>query len=47
MNAEFGNMTSVEKKLNRNDLLAYKNYDNTQYAIIPGYSPNAYASKIK
>lgn len=29
-------MTDVEKKLNREDLLAYKYYDNTQYALIPG-----------
>lgn len=24
----YGNMTSVEKRMNREDLLAYKNYDN-------------------
>lgn len=24
----YGNMTSVEKALNKNDLIAYKNYDN-------------------
>jgi len=29
-------MTDVEKKLNREDLYAYKNYDNKQYALIPG-----------
>lgn len=29
-------MTDVEKKLNREDLHAYKNYDNNQYALIPG-----------
>jgi len=32
----YGNMTDVEKKLNREDLIAYKNYDNNQYALIPG-----------
>lgn len=35
----YGNMTDVEKKLNRQDLLAYKNYDNNQYSMIPGVSP--------
>lgn len=29
-------MTDVEKKLNREDLLAYKHFDNKQYALIPG-----------
>jgi hypothetical protein len=24
----YGNMTDVEKKINREDLIAYKNYDN-------------------
>ena len=32
----YGNMTNIEKKMNREDLIAYKNYDNTQYALIPG-----------
>jgi len=32
----YGNMTHVEKALNRPDLEAYKNYDNNQYALIPG-----------
>eukprot|EP00349_Pseudokeronopsis_sp_Brazil_P005662 CAMPEP_0202964728 /NCGR_PEP_ID=MMETSP1396-20130829/8824_1 /ASSEMBLY_ACC=CAM_ASM_000872 /TAXON_ID= /ORGANISM="Pseudokeronopsis sp., Strain Brazil" /LENGTH=92 /DNA_ID=CAMNT_0049687063 /DNA_START=1005 /DNA_END=1283 /DNA_ORIENTATION=+ len=31
-------MTSVEKKLNRKDLVAYKNYDNKQYSVIPGHT---------
>ena len=34
----YGNMTNVEKKLNRADLTAYKNYDNRQYCLIPGVS---------
>lgn len=33
-----GNMTNVEKQLNKDDLLAWKNYDNTQYSLIPGIS---------
>ena len=32
----YGNMTKVEKALNRNDLIAWKNYDYTTYAMIPG-----------
>lgn len=32
----YGNMTNVEKALNRNELEAYKNYDSNQYCLIPG-----------
>lgn len=32
----YGNMSSVEKALNKNDLNAYKNYDTNQYSLIPG-----------
>ena len=35
-----GNMTSEEKKLNKDDMVAYKNYDNKQYSLIPGVSKN-------
>jgi len=28
MKKNYGNMTSVEKRINKNDLIAYKNYDN-------------------
>lgn len=31
-------MTNVEKQLNRDDLIAYKNYDNKQYSMVPGIS---------
>lgn len=31
-------MTNVEKKLNKEDLIAYKNYDCNQYSLIPGVS---------
>lgn len=34
----FGNMTKVEKQLNKDDLKAYKKFDNNQYAMIPGIS---------
>ena len=35
-----GNMTSEEKKLNKDDMIAYKNFDNNQYSLIPGVSKN-------
>ena len=38
-------MTSVEKKLNKDDLLAYKVYDKNQYAMIPGYKHEPTLSK--
>ena len=33
-------MTSVERKLNKDDLLAYKHFDGNQYAIVPGVNSN-------
>ena len=33
-----GNMTNVEKHMNKDDLVAYKNFDNKQYSMIPGVS---------
>eukprot|EP00347_Sterkiella_histriomuscorum_P016860 403351572 len=35
-----GNMTGVEKQMNKDDLIAWKNYDNNQYSLIPGISLN-------
>ena len=32
----YGNMTGVEKSINKNDLSAFKNYDHNTYALIPG-----------
>ena len=32
----YGNMSSIEKALNKSDLQAYKNYDNKQYSLVPG-----------
>ena len=34
----YGNMSGVEKNLNRNELLAYKNYDHHNVAMIPGFN---------
>ena len=31
-------MTNVEKEMNKNDLFAYKVFDNNQYALIPGHT---------
>ena len=31
-------MTGVEKQMNKDDLIAWKNYDNNQYSLIPGVS---------
>jgi len=31
-----GTMTEVEKRINKEDLKAYKEYDNNQYSLIPG-----------
>ena len=31
-----GNMTNVEKDMNRQDLIAYKKFDSNQYALSPG-----------
>ena len=36
----YGNMSSVEKAMNRQDLQAYKNYDNRDYTLVPGVSSN-------
>ena len=29
-------MTSEERKLNKDDLLAFKHFDGNQYAVVPG-----------
>ena len=47
MIASFGNMTGVEKKMNKSDLLAWKHYDNNQYSLIPGISHKQVENKYK
>ena len=42
----YGNMSSVEKAMNRNELLAFKNYDNKNYTMIPGVTSNKQSSLI-
>ncbi len=41
----YGNMSSVEKALNKNDMRAYKNFDDRQYSLVPGiqHSKHVYA----
>jgi hypothetical protein len=34
----YGNMTQMEKRMNRNDLYAYKHNDNNQYCLVPGFN---------
>ncbi len=40
MKKSFGNMTGVEKQMNRADLKAWKVYDNSQHSLIPGLNHN-------
>lgn len=37
----YGNMTGVEKSLNKDDLFAWKNYDHHTYALIPGLNSSS------
>ena len=39
----YGNMSSVEKALNKNDLNAYKNFDNKNYSLVPGLQHYKYS----
>ena len=32
----YGNMTNVEKQMNKEELNAWKSYDNNQYSLVPG-----------
>lgn len=32
----YGNMSSIEKAMNKHDMHAYKNYDTNQYSLVPG-----------
>ena len=32
----YGNMSAAEKAMNKDDLIAYKQYDSKNYAMIPG-----------
>lgn len=37
----YGNMSQAEKQINKNDLRAYKDYDNTNYNMVPGINNNS------
>ena len=43
----YGNMTGIEKQLNKNDLLAFKHYDNKTYALIPGLNSVSFSPSKK
>lgn len=43
----YGNMTGIEKQLNKNDLAAFKHYDNKTYAMIPGLNNSSTAPSKK
>lgn len=43
----YGNMTGIEKQMNKNDLSAFKNYDNKTYALIPGLNSTSNAPSKK
>lgn len=43
----YGNMTGIEKQLNKNDLSAFKHYDNKTYALIPGLNSVSYSPSKK
>ena len=32
----YGNMTNVEKEMNKDELIAYKNHDRNEVTMIPG-----------
>ena len=34
----YGNMSQQEKAMNKDDLIAYKRFDNNQYSLIPGFN---------
>ena len=40
-------MTNVEKELNKDDLVAWKKYDNNQYSMIPGVASNNRQAEIR
>ena len=42
-----GNMTAAEKQMNRDDLHAWKKYDNNQYAMIPGLTSQKQQAQIR
>ena len=42
----YGNMTSVEKAMNRAELQAYKNNDTKQYSLVPGVHHNKQISMM-
>ena len=42
----YGNMSAAEKHINKQDLRAYKNYDNTNFSMLPGIKQSSELRKI-
>ena len=42
----YGNMSSIEKALNKTDLQAYKNFDQRQFSLVPGIQHSKHAGGI-
>ncbi len=43
LTSKFGTMTQAEKKFNKQNLNAYKSYDNQNYSMVPGVPHNLLA----
>ena len=43
----YGNMTNVEKEMNRDDLHAYKKFDDKQYGMIPGFGSQKRLAEVR
>ena len=42
----YGNMSSIEKALNKNDLKAYKNFDQRQFSLVPGIQHSKHVGAV-
>ena len=40
-------MTNVEKEMNKDDLIAWKKYDNNQYSMIPGIAMQKKMAEVR
>ena len=43
----YGNMSAAEKQMNKRDLLAYKCYDQTNHALLPGINSHSQLPKVQ
>lgn len=42
----YGNMSSIEKALNKNDLIAFKNFDQRQFSLVPGIQHSKHIGSV-